>query len=343
LGETLFIHLNGHGVHSGGADYLVPSDADPRYDPFADHCVAIDVNRDIERSRAGDVVVFIDACREGFGEGLAVRTKRVGPVGWSEGTIGRVANRKTAYVFACSKGEYARFVRTGEGAFSIFSRALGELVADEYGPSTLAEFETALQVRVDRLAEEYRTKPQRIRVLTESDTATFVVVARGGQQRSRLVRVLAELTAEQAAALERDGHIRPRIAGLPALPTTDVKGMRAELDDLDRLATDGRWREAGPLVVALSARISRAVSGLQGWRGAAEQALLTRNEMRAEVDAYEQAAAHHGLAEDPVLCGLRRTAVELLYSGGCDLVLARQAVDCFRIALFGAEARWSAP
>src|SRR5262249_5797097 len=251
-GETLIIHLNGHGVHSGGTDYLVPSDADPRYDPFAEHCVPVDVNRDIERSRASDVVVFIDACREGFEQVLAARTKRVGPVGWSEGTIDRIANRKTAYVFGCSKGEYARFVRTDQGAFSIFSRALVELMADEHGPSTLAEFATELQVRVDELTRTHRTTPQRVRVLTESDTATLVVVVRGSQQRSRLARELAELSAKQDAALDRDGHIRPRIAGLPALPAADVTRLQAELDNLGQLAAEGRWRDAGPRVVALS-------------------------------------------------------------------------------------------
>src|SRR5262249_46296835 len=211
------------------------------------------------------------------------------------------------------------------------------LMADEHGPSTLAEFATELQVRVDELTRTHRTTPQRVRVLTESDTATLVVVVRGSQQRSRLARELAELSAKQDAALDRDGHIRPRIAGLPALPAADVTRLQAELDNLGQLAAEGRWREAGPRGVTLSAQIDQAVAGLRGWREAAELALRTRNDLRGELDAYQQAAAHHGVAEDPELRGLLRTAVDMLYRGECDLVRARRAVEAFRIALFSAE------
>src|SRR5262245_26134920 len=46
-GDALLIYLSGHGVRTGGVDYLLPSDADTGFSPFTDTCVPIDWDADI--------------------------------------------------------------------------------------------------------------------------------------------------------------------------------------------------------------------------------------------------------------------------------------------------------
>ncbi|MFD0429517.1 hypothetical protein ACFQ60_23065 [Streptomyces zhihengii] len=135
----------------------------------------IDFGAYAERSAAGDVVVFVDACREG----IDLREKALGNVlGWSEIKVRRVGDRHHCHVYACSKGEYARYATAGQVTFSLFSRALSTLVADESGPSTLGEVQERLQTTLDQLTSEHECRRQQVRVRTESDIDDFVVFAR---------------------------------------------------------------------------------------------------------------------------------------------------------------------
>ncbi|MDN0194165.1 hypothetical protein [Streptomyces sp. S.PNR 29] len=185
-GDRLLIVLSGHGVHSGGKDYLVPEDFRPELSPFTGGCVEIDWRGELENSRADQVVFLVDTCREGFQE--AVRGDEMGLSKWPDRKIARTLRRKVAYVFACSQAETARYVRETDevrnghdvgtepgDTFSLFSRTVTELLA---GPvSTLGEFRPAAQERVDALHEAYgkRGRPQHVRVLTEEDHDTFVL------------------------------------------------------------------------------------------------------------------------------------------------------------------------
>jgi hypothetical protein len=335
-GETLLLYLNGHGVHNAGNDYLVPSDALLSYQPFSRLCVRTDVNRDIEHSRAGDVVVFIDACREGFEDVLRAGAKRIGSARWSEGTIHRVRNRKVAYVFSCSTGEYARFVTdrgTGQGQFSVFSRAFATLVADPRGPATLAEFEVALQQRVDEIGRDNGIRPQRVRVLTECDKESFVVVPRGRRELARIGADLDALSRQQAIEADRYARIGPRIANLPAPPAVDVDALRAEAEELASGARTGGWRAAD--AADLAARRARASAALDAWGRTAAAALAQRDKLRHALEGYVGKAAYHKVLEDPVLRGLHGRVDRILYHGDCDLELAAAALEDFRRALFG--------
>ncbi|MGW1138232.1 wHTH domain-containing protein [Streptomyces zhihengii] len=174
-GQTLLLFLSGHGIHHRDTDYLVPRGALTRVHDFPGKCVPIDFGAYAERSAAGDVVVFVDACREG----IDLREKALGNVlGWSEIKVRRVGDRHHCHVYACSKGEYARYATAGQVTFSLFSRALSTLVADESGPSTLGEVQERLQTTLDQLTSEHECRRQQVRVRTESDIDDFVVFAR---------------------------------------------------------------------------------------------------------------------------------------------------------------------
>ncbi|MFK4099813.1 caspase family protein [Streptomyces sp. NPDC019531] len=180
--DRLLVVLSGHGVHDDGTDYLVPQDFDPTMLAAHDGCVEIGWGRNLENTAAAQVVFLIDACREG------VRDDTMGTAPWSSGTVAATLRRKVAYVYACSQAQVARYVRDSDrvrgghdvgtkpgDTFSLFSRTVTDLLA---GPvSTLAEFETAAQERVDALHTAY-AKPgpaQRVRVRTEEDRDTFTL------------------------------------------------------------------------------------------------------------------------------------------------------------------------
>ncbi|MBB2746186.1 UNVERIFIED_ORG: hypothetical protein FHR35_006049 [Microbispora rosea subsp. rosea] len=178
-GQTLLIYLSGHGVHHSGMDYLVPLGASTRSRDFPSRCVPIAFDRYVEHSRAGDVLVVIDACREG------IDLREMGTVNaasWSDRRVERTGSRRFAYVYACSPGERARYVTAGAATFSLFSRALTEIVGNEDGPRSLSQIKPALQDALDSLTSESKVPRQLIRVLTETDTDGFVVFSRAGQR-----------------------------------------------------------------------------------------------------------------------------------------------------------------
>ena len=187
-GDRLLVVLSGHGVHSDGKDYLVPEDFRPDLpNPITDGCVEIDWRGELESSRAAQVTFLIDACREGLRE-TGPDDDTMGLSQWSNRKVDDTLSRKVAYVYACSQAEKARFVRADETvrdgfdvgtepgeSFSLFSRTVTELLD---GPvSTLTEFETAAQDRIDALFEAYGKKgrPQHLRVLSEDDRGRFLL------------------------------------------------------------------------------------------------------------------------------------------------------------------------
>lgn len=177
-GQTLLVYLSGHGIHNAGTDYLVPRGAAVRSRDFAGRCVSLDFADYVESSNAGDVVVFVDACREG----VHMRQKSVGnTVSWSNMQVQRAGKRHYCHVYACSPGERAQYVADEQsGSFSLFSRALSTLVADQTAPGTLGGVQERLQKAVDELTGRHGRRPQQVRVRTETNLDDFVIVARPG-------------------------------------------------------------------------------------------------------------------------------------------------------------------
>ncbi|KJS57372.1 hypothetical protein VM98_01825 [Streptomyces rubellomurinus subsp. indigoferus] len=177
-GDRLMICLSGHGTHIDGQDYLVPEDIHPEV-PYKSGCVAIDWKEQLQNTKAAQVLITIDACRQG------VRDSMARPTAWATAEVRAVAGRKVARLYACSPGELARFKpaakpswATDDGSFSLFSRAMRDVLVAHDGPLDLGQLCEQVQGRVAHLHRETgRTGAvQAVKLLTDVVQSDFVVV-----------------------------------------------------------------------------------------------------------------------------------------------------------------------
>ncbi|MFC9127610.1 caspase family protein [Streptomyces sp. NPDC057099] len=180
-GDTLLILLSGHGQHFEGKDFLIPEDATFDVGVFADSCIEIGWERELEDSPAGHVVFLVDACREGIDRDTMAALPGVQP--WPRRKVADALRRKVAYVHACTAPQLALFVgeketvrpgfdpgtQPGE-SFSLFSRALADTIAADPHALRLREFAARVQKRVEELHRAYgKTRPpQQVTVVTET-------------------------------------------------------------------------------------------------------------------------------------------------------------------------------
>ncbi|MFF5296094.1 wHTH domain-containing protein [Paractinoplanes globisporus] len=219
-GQQLLIFLSGHGIHRDGHDYLLPSSADTTSRKFTERCLEIDFDGHIEESRCGDVLVVVDACREG----VRLREKAGYSYvhAWSEQQRRRSAGRTIAYLYACSSGEMARWKETPDGTFSLFTRAFSRAITDDAVSGTLTAVREAVRVRLENLSAEWSVPLQKPNL--DGDTA--------GCDRLVLVDRRVRAMASRGASAWRDraaAHAvwdlvrpvpdsgRPGVDGLPGL------------------------------------------------------------------------------------------------------------------------------
>ncbi|MCX4906585.1 caspase family protein [Streptomyces sp. NBC_00878] len=93
-GDTLFVLLSGHGQHFEGKDYLIPEDATFDVQVFADSCIEIGWEQELEDSPAGHVVFLVDACREGIDRDSMAAPPGVQP--WSRRKVANALRREVA-------------------------------------------------------------------------------------------------------------------------------------------------------------------------------------------------------------------------------------------------------
>ncbi|QWB24841.1 MULTISPECIES: caspase family protein [Streptomyces] len=183
-GDTLLILLSGHGQHFEGKDFLIPEDATFEVGVFAESCIEIGWERELEDSPAAHVVFLVDACREGIDRDTMATLPGIQP--WPRRKVADTLRRKVAYVHACKAPQLALFVgeketvrpgfdpgtQPGE-SFSLFSRALADTIAADPHALHLHEFATRVQKRVVELHRAYgKTRPpQEVTVVTETAAA----------------------------------------------------------------------------------------------------------------------------------------------------------------------------
>ena len=179
-GDTLLIVVSGHGLHIEGKDFLVPEDA-PDTDSFAENCIEIGWHQQVDRCPAERVVFLLDTCREG----MVRDTKSVpGMRRWKPPEIMTALRRKVAYVHACAAPQFARFIRqtdtlqpgydmgTRQGeSFSVFSRAVADVITADPHALGLREFSVQVQQRIDDYYRAYgkTSPPQQVKVTCETD------------------------------------------------------------------------------------------------------------------------------------------------------------------------------
>ncbi|MFF7637078.1 caspase family protein [Kitasatospora sp. NPDC008050] len=241
-GQTLLLYLSGHGIHHDQVDYLVPAGALLRSHDFRRRCLSLDFGGYVERSRAGDVAVFVDACREGI---TLREMSGVNAAAWSDMRARRVGDRHYCHVYACSPGERARYTTAGGSTFSLFSRALSTVVAAEDGPRTLRDLKEHLQSAVDALTAEHGSPRQQVRVSTETDLEDFVLFDRPEQAAPQPTGEHPWVPAARehpAWALVADG---PGTAALREAAVAVVERLVCGGEKDERLLEADPWRAPG--------------------------------------------------------------------------------------------------
>ncbi|MEH2205265.1 MAG: caspase family protein [Nostoc sp.] len=162
--ETLLLYFSGHGMHYRGKDYLIPSDAvldDAEY--VEEYLVSTDIGDIIDQSGAETIIFFIDACREGVKLGF----KDTYLAGWSRGDRRQALQRSFIMVFACGPGQVSQYVGNEQG-FSLFSKALAEVLDPQHFACTLKEVLDETQARLNTLIAEQGKQSQKIYYASES-------------------------------------------------------------------------------------------------------------------------------------------------------------------------------
>lgn len=172
-GDTLLVYFSGHGAHYKGKDWLVPSDGRITGPEFHDYLVHLDFASFVENSRAGTVLFFIDACREGVELGEGGDKSLLSIQSWGEEKRDHVKNRLFALVFGCRQGDVCRFVENAD-SFSLFTRALTTALDPTTQHKKLGQILDAVDAELKKLCEEhYPGQPaQRVRFLRETDVAS---------------------------------------------------------------------------------------------------------------------------------------------------------------------------
>jgi hypothetical protein len=159
---VLLIFFSGHGVHSNGRDYLLPWDSDLRGN-FDDTWFKVgSVSEWADESKAHQIVFFIDACREGIEQ--EIKAKAIGIQNWGTEKR-RHAKKRYSIVFSCEPGEYSHYIPR----FSLFSRALSQVLSIDHPARTLDEVIAATDQLLAKLIRDHDKSKQKITHRIESD------------------------------------------------------------------------------------------------------------------------------------------------------------------------------
>ncbi|MGA1262959.1 MAG: SUMF1/EgtB/PvdO family nonheme iron enzyme [Prochlorothrix sp.] len=141
--DNVWFFFAGHGRLANGRDYLLPSDCNPSDVPKTGLAVQ-DVAALLRRSGAGNVVLFLDACRSEDAE-------RRNGLGIGQGIQGVVT------LFSCDRGQVSYELEELSGGQGVFTAALlqGLRINGEGNCATVARLERFLQGRVPELCRRY--------------------------------------------------------------------------------------------------------------------------------------------------------------------------------------------
>ncbi len=159
---TLLVFFSGHGVHFNGRDYLIPWDADLQdTENLERYLLPVNIAEYVDKSPAKEVILFVDACREG----LDLTTKALSLTSWGEGIRQRAKDRMYAIVYACEPGQFAYYVK-GKNGYSYFSKALAQVLTIQHSARTLKEVCVAAQGFIDDYRSAENTGSAKIKMLS---------------------------------------------------------------------------------------------------------------------------------------------------------------------------------
>lgn len=109
--------------------------------------------------------------------------------------------------------------------------------------------------------------------------------------------------------------------------------LQSQLEDVERIARHGAWREARAVLEQWTARARSLLEQARRIARVNSAPIETRNELRGLLDACQAKATRLGLIEDPRLAGVFEQAHDSLYTAPTDLVRASELVHRYRHAL----------
>lgn len=164
--DVLLLYFSGHGIHYQGKDYLVPSDADlDDAEAIQDYLIPTDLGEivNLDSCNAQTIIFFIDACREG----IKLAWKSLSLASFGKGDRAQISKRRCVLVFACESGQYSQYV-SDENGFSLFSKALAEVIDPQYPATTLEQILKATQIKLNDLVQEHQKREQKIHYSLEN-------------------------------------------------------------------------------------------------------------------------------------------------------------------------------
>jgi hypothetical protein len=167
--ENLILYFSGHGIHFQGQDYLVPSDAQ-RDALFEDPEIArellvpTDIADVVDVSPASNILLIIDACREGLTfQAKALAKSGLTLAGWGTGEALKATQRRFVKVYGCAAGRLCY----GAPDYSLFTQALIQSLAPNSPARTVGEVFQHANRNLQKLYETHKTPVQVVRLLTE--------------------------------------------------------------------------------------------------------------------------------------------------------------------------------
>jgi uncharacterized caspase-like protein/uncharacterized protein YoxC len=219
--DNLWFFFAGHGKRHGEQDYLMLADSNPRQ--VADTALEIDaLSAKFRSSGAGNVILFLDACRnDGGRDGLGIGTQ-IHP-----GVI---------TFYACSPGEES--FEIDEIASGAFTHALlkGLQVHGEGNCATVERLHNYLKAKVPLLAQKYKSHQQTPSLRLDPETKLDVILLPREARSSDVVKLKNHaLVAENQGEFENARELWIQIL-------TTSPGDRQAIEAIERLARSSRER-----------------------------------------------------------------------------------------------------
>jgi len=110
-------------------------------------------------------------------------------------------------------------------------------------------------------------------------------------------------------------------------------GLEGRLEDVEKIARHGAWREARVVLEQWTARTGSLLEQARRIARENRAPIETRNELRGLLEACQAKAMRLGLIEDVRLSGMFKQAHDSLYTAPTDLLAATELVHRYRHAL----------
>ncbi|MBM7437132.1 caspase family protein [Streptomyces sp. HB132] len=275
-GEWLVVYLSGHGFQYNGTHWFAAHDSEPdpeRRRGLKSTNVSLDEDwpKEVEESRCAETLFVIDACRDR----LVADTGDV----LSRPNTTPPASGRLSYLLACAPEERAAYVSEGATGFSLFTRALRDVLADAQAPLGADRLRALIDQGMQELRRRHPGSDQEARLSSEGGRQRFAflpapvpVLPYGHGVWRRAEGSVAQLREETeyvaqglARRLEDD---RKPLADDPWVDWESGRRAAARLEQLVDAMPDARFtpRETAVLVMAPALyhgfRLSRAVDAV---------------------------------------------------------------------------------